>query len=388
MHKEMACRNVDQMRDRLVSVSRRIYEHPELKLEETYASGLLADELRSAGFSVETGVAGLETAIRAEHPRANPGPTVAILGEYDALPGMGHACGHNLIAAAALGAVIAIGSMKHDLPGKLVFLGCPGEEGAGGKVIMLDAGLFDGVDAAMMFHPASYTVVERGSVALTQVEIEFTGRAADASSAADKGINALDAVIQTFNGINAMRQHVKDRARIQGIITEGGLQPNIIPDHTAALFYLRSPETGYMAELVEKLHCCAKGAGLATGAKVSLKIVGYPYMAMRDNHALGEAFTRNLVALGEPLVPMPPNAGMGSTDMGNVSWQVPSIHAYIQICNEQTAGHSREFAQAAISRRGLDAMLTAAKALATTAIDMLIDPSLVVRMREEFGKPA
>ncbi len=384
--KQQACAHVDELAQMLIGVSRNIYEHPELKFAEHRAAKLLADKLTGGGFNVELGVAGLATAIRAEHPVASDGPTVAILGEYDALPGIGHACGHNLIAAAGLGAALAVGAVKEKLPGRLVFFGTPGEEGGGGKVIMVDAGLFDDIDAAMMFHPSSHTVVDRGSLAITEVMIEFHGKAAHASGSPEKGINALDGVIQTFNGINALRQHIKDGARIHGIITDGGMKPNIVPEHASANFYVRAPETGYRDELLEKLRHCAEGAALATGATMSFNIVGHSYKAMRPNHALGEAFVKNLTELGEPLDPPPPDAGMGSTDMGDVSQVVPAIHAYIRICPHDVAAHSREFAQAAISKRGLDVMLIAAKALAMTAIDLFTDPALVARVREEFAR--
>jgi len=382
--KKRVCAQVDRLADRLIEISREIYEHPELKFEEFRASKLLSSELEKGGFAVELGVAGLKTAIRAEHPAVSDGPTVAILGEYDALPEIGHACGHNLIAAGGLGAALALGAVKETLPGRLLFLGTPGEEGGGGKVIMVEAGLFDGVDAAMMFHPSSHTVVERGSLAITEVEIEFRGKAAHASGSPEKGINALDAVIQTFNGINALRQHIKDGARIHGIITDGGAKPNIVPEHAAANFYVRAPENDYRDALLEKLRRCAQGAALATGAELSFRTVGHAYKAMKPNHALGEAFAKNLETLGEPLAPPPADAGMGSTDMGDVSQVVPAIHPYIKICSEDVAGHSREFAQAAISKRGQEAMLIAAKALAMTAIDVFTDPGLVKRMWEEF----
>jgi amidohydrolase len=249
---------------------------------------------------------------------------------------------------------------------------------------MVDAGLFNGVDAAMMFHPSSHTVVDQKSLAITEVMIEFTGKASHAAGSPEKGINALDAVIQTFNGINALRQHIKDGARIHGIITDGGEKPNIVPEHAAANFYVRALENDYRDELLEKLKNCAEGAALATGASLEFKIVGHAYKAMKPNRVIGDAFVRNLETLGEPLNPPPPDAGMGSTDMGDVSQVVPSIHAYIQICDENVAGHSREFAEASISQRGLDVMLIAAKAMAMTAIDILTNPELARKMWEEF----
>ena len=382
--KERACAYVDDIADNLTDVARRIFERPELKFEEEFASKLLAENLQKVGFDATLGVAGLDTAIRAEHPASGDGPTVAILGEYDALPEIGHACGHNLIAAAGLGAALAIGAVKTDLPGRIVFFGTPGEEGGGGKVIMVEAGLFEDIDAALMFHPSSHTVVDRGSLAITEVQIEFTGKASHAAGSPEKGINALDAVIQTFNGMNALRQHIKDGARIHGIITNGGAKPNIVPEHAAASFYVRALENDYRDELLEKLKSCAEGAALATGAKLSFSKVGHPFKAMKTNRAIAGAFEQNLQALGEPLILPPADAGMGSTDMGDVSQAVPSIHAYIKICKQDVAAHSRGFAEAAISQRGLDAMLVAAKALAMTAIDILTDSELEERMKEEF----
>ena len=382
--KEQACAYVETIADQLISVSRDIYEHPELKFEEFRASKLISEKLKESEFATKLGVADLETAIEADHPAVSDGPTVAIISEYDALPQIGHACGHNLIAAAGLGAALAMGAVKSDLPGKLVFFGTPGEEGGGGKVLMVDAGLFAGVDAAMMFHPSSRTVVDRKSLAITEVMIEFTGKASHAAGSPEKGINALDAVIQTFNGMNAMRQHIKDGARIHGIITDGGAKPNIVPEHAAANFYVRALENDYRDELLEKLRACAQGAAFATGATLDFKIVGHSYKAMKPNRAIGDAFVKNLAELGEPLNPPPPDAGMGSTDMGDVSQVVPSIHAYIQICDENVAGHSREFAEAAISKRGLDVMLIAAKAMAMTTIDILTNPDLAKKMWEEF----
>ncbi len=381
--KAQVCEAVDQMEDRLRTISREIFEHPEVKNEETFASKLLASELEKAGFDVELGVAGLDTAIRAVHPSQSEGPTVAILGEYDALPEIGHACGHNLIAAGGLGAALAVGSIKSELPGKLIFLGTPAEEGGGGKVVMIDAGLFEEIDVAMMFHPACNTMVGHGSLAITEVKIEFHGKPSHASGSPEKGINALDAVIQTFNGINALRQHIKDGARIHGIISHGGLKPNIVPEYASAEFYVRAQENDYCDELLNKLRKCAEGAALATGARLEFTEVGHAYKAMKPNKILGEMFLKHVVANGIPHNPPKDNA-MGSTDMGDVTQVVPGIHAYVQIAEDDVAGHSREFAEASGSERGQVAMLAAAKALAMTTTDLLTDADLVAKIWEEF----
>jgi len=376
---------VDGLEPKLRDVSGELFEHPEVKFEEVRASKRLAAELESAGFEVELGAAGMETAIRAVHPASSDGPTVAIIGEYDALPGLGHACGHNLIAAAGLGAALAVGEVKSELPGTLVFLGTPAEEGGGGKVLMINEGLFADVDAAMMFHPSAATVVQRGSLAITEVEIEFKGRPSHASADPEHGINALDAVIQTFNGINAMRQHIKDGARIHGIISHGGVKPNIVPDYTRAEFYVRAVENEYRDELLGKLRACAEGAALATGATLTFSEINVPYKSMKPNKALGDVFTRYMEGYGVPLNP-PKSDAMGSTDMGDVSQAVPSIHAYLEICGPEVAGHSPEFAEASNSEKGQQAMLVAAKSLAGTAIEVLNDPALVSRMWEEFRR--
>jgi amidohydrolase len=342
--------------------------------------------LEKAGFVVELGVAGMETAIRAVHPSESEGPTVAILAEYDALPELGHACGHNLIGSAALGACLALGKIKKDLPGKLIFLGTPAEEDIGGKIAMVEVGVFDGVDAAMMFHPSpGYTVVGRQGLALTEVKIEFHGRPAHAAASPEKGINALDAIIQTFNGINALRQHIKSMSRIHGVITQGGVKPNIVPDYAAADFYVRAPEDDYCAVLVKKLENCAKGAASATGATLNYEVIEPSYQSRKMSKAMGEAFTRNLEAIGEPMTDLPEGSG-GSSDIGNVSQVVPAIHPYISISDRSVAGHSREFAEASVSDRGHDAMLNAAKALAMTAIDLYTDSEMMNRVKEEFQK--
>jgi amidohydrolase len=380
--KDKVCEVIDGLRGEIVEISRKIFDHPELKFQEHQASRWLAEALREGGFELQLGVADMETAIKAIHPTVAPGPTVAILAEYDALPGLGHACGHNLIAGAALGACLGLGQLKDELPGRLIFYGTPAEEGGGGKVKMVEAGLFNDVDAAMMFHPSNKTAVDEGSLAITELELEFQGKAAHASSAPEEGINALDALIQTFNGINALRQHIKDGARIHGIITDGGAQPNIVPERAVALFYVRAPENDYRDQLIEKLCRCAEGAALAAGATFSWRKVGHPYKAMRPNRRLGQAFKENLQSLGEPVGK--PTGKLGSTDMGDVSQAVPAIHPYIAICAEDVAAHSREFARASGSPRGYEVMIKAAKAMAMTAIDLFSDEGLFQEIEEEF----
>jgi amidohydrolase len=387
MSKEEICSIIESMKEQLFAVSKEIWENPELNFQEFKASKLLAKQLEEAGFEVELGVAELETAIKATHPDISEGPTVAILAEYDALPEIGHGCGHNLIATAALGAVLSLGKFKKAIPGKLVFMGTPAEEGGGGKIIMIRHGLFEDVDAAMMFHPsATKNIVHRGGLAITEVKIEFKGKTAHASSEPEKGINALDGVLQTFNGINALRQHITSDARIHGVITNGGVKPNIVPDYASASFYIRALKDAYCNELVSKVENIAKGAALATGAELTFQIVGNPYRSRNVNFILGEAWADNIKSLGLPTHELEPGAGLGSSDIGNVSHEVPTIHPYIGISKTEINGHSTDFAKAAISDYGQDQMIYAAKGLAMTAYDVFNDPELVRRMNEEFAK--
>lgn len=387
MSKEKIIEYIDQHKKELIDVSMEIFNNPETNFKEFKASKLLAKKLEEAGFKVKLGAADLETAIYAEHPEVSKGSTVAILAEYDALPEIGHACGHNLIAAAALGASLALGSIKKELLGKLVFLGTPAEEGGGGKIIMIEKGLFQGIDAAMMFHPSSnYTLVGRGGLALTEMKIEFFGQTAHASADPENGINALDAVIQTFNGISALRQQIPQTSRIHGIIVDGGVKPNIIPEYASASFYARALTTESCKELVGKIENIAKGAALMTGAELKFTILGPSYASRKINKIMGEAFLKNLKIIKVPLKPLAPGAGLGSSDIGNVSQVVPTIHPYLLIGEEgkKTPGHSKQFAEAAKSAKGQEAMLNAAKALAMTAFDVLMNDSMVEAIWKEF----
>lgn len=381
--KEQVWKRIDELGPQLWDLALRIHDHPELGFEEHQAAAWLAEALEGGGFRVERGAGGIPTAFRAVHPAAKPGPRVALLAEYDALPELGHACGHNLIAAIAVGAALGLAPVKKELPGALLVLGTPAEEGGGGKIKLIEAGLFRDLDAAMMVHPSDQTVVDRGSLAITEVGIEFHGVAAHASSEPDKGVNALDAVIQTFVGLNALRQHIRDGARIHGIITHGGLKPNIVPEHAAARFYVRASDNGYRDELVEKLRRCAEGAALATGARLEFRLMGHAYKAIRPNRALAHAFAEHLTALGFPVEE--PTGGVGSTDMGDVSWEVPAIHPYIRIAEGTVPGHSRAFCEAARAEPARAAMIAAAKALAAVCLDLWTNPALMADVAREFS---
>lgn len=373
---------IDALSQELWELALRIHANPELGFQEEKAATWLAEALERGGFRVERGIGGLPTAFRAVHPARKPGPRIAVLAEYDALPELGHACGHNLIATIAVGAALGLAPFKEKLPGSLYVIGTPAEEGGGGKIKLIAAGVFRDVDVAMMVHPSDQTVVDRGSLAITEVKIEFRGKAAHASSEPEKGINALDAVIQTFVSLNALRQHIKDGARIHGIITHGGVKPNIVPEYAAALFYVRAAENSYRDELVEKLRRCAEGAALATGTQLTFTKVGHEYKAIRPNKTMAKIFAKYLGELGYP--PEEPQGWMGSTDMGDVSWEVPAIHPYIRIGAGEIPGHSREFAEAAKSEGARRAMIAAAKAVAATCIELWTVPHLFQEVLEEF----
>ncbi len=381
--KASALQTVEAIRPTLVRLSKRIHQHPEVKFEEHKASRWLSETAAEAGFRVEQPIGGLDTAFRASHAGKKEGPTVAYLAEYDALPKLGHACGHNLIGTASLGAALALRSVVDDLGGSVQLIGTPGEEGGGGKVILAEAGVFDGVDAALMFHPSPQTILWKLALARRKLFIEFFGKAAHAASCPEKGISALDAVIQTFLSINALREHTVETARIHGIITDGGDAPNIVPDYAACLFYVRAMDDSYCDALLEKVKDCARGAALATGARVEMEMQG-AYRSLRTNLPLAQAFKENLEALGWTFANVDPAKGIGSTDMGNVSHVTPALHPYLSIGPEDLVVHSPEFAEAATSEQAFEAMMDAAKALAATGIDVLLKPGLREAMQEDF----
>jgi len=371
------------LREMLLETSHAIHADPELAFQEQRACARLVGQLAEAGFRVESPVGGLETAFRAELAGASPGPTIAILAEYDALPDVGHGCGHNVIATSALGAGLALARAGNDFAGRVLVVGTPAEEGGGGKILLAQAGVLRDVDAAMMIHPATRNVVRRGSLANSRVDITFHGKAAHAASAPDLGVNALEAVIQTFVGINSQRMHLRSDARIHGIITHGGDAVNIIPSRAAARFSVRARDRTYQRSLVERLQRVAEGAAAASGARLEW-IEQRGYSNMIPNRTMAEAFAHNLQALGREVSEPRATERMGSTDMGDISQVMPAIHAYLSIASEGTPGHSLAFAAAAASAAGDAAVLHAAQAMAMTTADLLASPGLLDRARAEF----
>ena len=383
--KDQLSARIDALRPELERIGRDIHANPEIGYHEERAVGWLTDLLGKHGFKVEVGVADTPTAFVASKRNAT-GPTVAFLAEYDALRGLGHGCGHNLIAMASTGAGIALAEVLDRIPGRVQVIGTPAEEGGGGKIRLIHGGIFQEVDAAMMFHPDTKTQVLHWALAVTHMHFEFTGRAAHASGDPEKGINALDAFVLAYNGISLLRQHIKEGSRLHGFLIEGGTAPNIVPERTRGEFLVRARDAAYMQELVQKVKNIFQAAALATGCSVNLTFDEEPYTDMRNNGVLAKLFEENLQRMGIHPVEGEPWENAGSTDMGNVSHAVPAIHPTLAIAPPEVAGHSQAFLEASESLRGYQAMIDATKALAMTGADLLAEPALVEQARLEFRR--
>ena len=379
---------VDALADELEALSHRIHDTPELAFKEEKAAAWLAEFLEKHGARVERGVGGLPTAFRATVDGTGAGPTVAIMAEYDALPGIGHACGHNVIATAGAGAGAAIAAALGTVPfaGRIQVIGTPAEEGGAGKVKLMEAGVFKDVDAAMMIHGRCGTQVWRPTLGIIKVKVEFHGQAAHASSWPWRGVNALNAVIQLFVSLDAMRQQLRPDARVHGVITRGGEQANIIPEYTSAEFYLRATTVDYCEELLRRFRAAAAGAATATGCRVTVTADPTVHEPLRPNATMAGLFARNLELIDFPEDPDDGQAGYGSTDCGNVSQRLPTIHPYIRISPDGVPGHSRDFAQWARSPLARMGMVAGAKALALTALDLLASPDALARAQQDFAK--
>jgi amidohydrolase len=373
---------VARHRETLSALSLKIHANPELRFEEHKASAWIAETLEAHGHAVERPLGGLPTAFRAR--AGEGGPRVAILAEYDALPEIGHACGHNLIAAGAVGAYLALAPLARELGGSVDLVGTPAEEGGGGKIILVREGVFEGVDAAMMFHPFDRDLVSHPALASVWITMRFHGRPAHAAAAPHDGASALTACLQTFSLIDSQRVHFRDGVRVHGYITDGGQAVNIIPERAACEFSVRARNAHELERVKAIVERCARGAALACGVEVDLA-VRQGYRDMVNNMALARALGRHLTALGRGAVERDERVGAGSTDMGDVSHAVPSIHPWLAICGEgETLCHQHEFARAAASPVGLDTMLKAASAMARTAAEFLCDADLRAATRAEF----
>lgn len=386
---------VDEARERLaahlptlVDVAADLHAHPEIRFTEVHAAARLTAELERAGFAVERGFAGLETAFVGRWSTADASEgttTIAIFLEYDALEGIGHACGHNIIAAAGLGAAIAVREAllaDGGAPAHLVVIGSPGEEGAAGKVPMIEHGVLDGIDLAMMVHPAGEDVAASSSLSRVALDVEFTGRASHAAAHPERGINALDASTLALTAIGLLRQQLPSDVRIHAIVTDGGQAPNIIPEHTAIRAFVRAEDRELLLQdVVPRVQACFHGAAIATGCEVLIEERTPPYFSLRPNPALAGLAEQALVALGRPPA-VAPQMG-GSTDMGNVSHVVPAIHPMLSLVPD-CSPHTREFAEAAGGEAAEPVIADGAALLAAVALAAFRDPAVVAEAKATF----
>ena len=395
---ETATKAIDAAREELFGIALDIHAHPELNYQEFHAAKLLSDTLEAHDFAVERGIGGVETAFRATlEGGAGDGPTVAVLAEYDALPEIGHGCGHNLIAMAGLGAGLGVQANMKNLPGRLVVIGTPAEEGGGGKIKLLEAGVFDGVDICLSSHPSSNRTIipqdipmdESWSLAMVGFRYIYQGKAAHAAAAPEEGINALNSLIHLFTGIDALRQHLREDTRIHGIITDGGLAPNVVPEFAAANFMLRCRDRNYLSDvIVGKVLKIAEGAALITGATLEVEPY-YPfYENVLPNAVLAENFRANAEAVGMRIdAPTGGRRGSGaSTDFGNVSQVLPSLELRYAVSETPVPSHSRQMTETAITETALSSALNVAKVLSLTAGDFLRDPARLKEAQAEFAK--
>lgn len=373
---------IDARHHQLSELSLKIHANPELGFHEVKATAWLTQYLEENGFSIERGICELPTAFRGSYGQGKP--TIAILAEYDALPGLGHACGHNLIAACAVGAAVASKLAINQFGGSILVIGTPAEEIYGGKVIMADRGAFNNVDMAMMVHPGVYNTATTQALANLSLEVEFFGKAAHAAARPEAGINALEAMLNSFAAINSLRQHIKSTARIHGIITDGGQAANVVPAHSAGSFLVRAEDDAYLDELKQKVLNCFIGAATASGARLEYRWGKTRYAPMRNNLILARLFRQNMQSLGRRMQLSNPSRAFGSTDMGNVSQLVPGIHPIVAIAPKDVLGHSPQFAEAAASEAGIRGLVDAAKALAMTVVDLVANSNIASKVKKEF----
>lgn len=372
---------VDRRDQELREIALKIHANPELGYQEYKAVKWLTEPLEKAGFCIEKGVAGLDTAFIATWKGSSEGPTIALLAEYDALPGLGHACGHNIIGTASVGAALALKDACPHLTGTVKVIGCPAEEGLGGKVIMCERGVFDDVDAAMMCHPKNSTMVLRGGLARVAATFKFYGKEAHAASHPEMGISALDALINSFIAINSLREYFTDDVRIHGIITKGGEAPNIVPGYCEAQFLIRCATRKELEQVKQKVYAAVEHSALAVGARAEIE-EALVYAERNNNVTMANMFKKNLEALGIEVNEPPKSGGMGSSDIGNVGQITPTIHPYIKI--GEAMNHTKEFNEETKSEGGMRGLNQAAKALAMTTYDLLTDREAFRQVREEF----
>lgn len=377
--KTRAAERVDARGPELERLALEIHARPELAFEETFASAALADLVEREGTPVTRAAGGLATAFVAEAGSGRP--VIALCAEYDALPGVGHACGHNLMGTASAGAFLAVRDVLDGLGGTVRLIGTPAEERGNGKVALIRAGLFRDVDAALMYHAGDRDELDPLMLAMVNLEVEMQGRAAHAAAEPHEGVNALDGLLLGWSALSALRLVIRTDSRIHGIITDGGQAPNIIPERAAARLMVRSPDNAYLEELRRRVLACFEGAATATGCELRASWSD-TCETVTTNPVLAEAFAANAQALGRTMLARRPGDTHGSTDMGNVSTLVPSLHPFLAITDRPVPGHSHDFTSAAATPQALATLRVAAKALAHTVLDLLAEPGLASRAWE------
>lgn len=380
--------SIEQHKESYIQISRQIHSNPEIGNQEFYAAGLLTDLLKEQGFEVTSDIAGHTTGFVAKKSSSKAGPKIAFLAEYDALPGLGHACGHNLIGTISTAAGIALAEVLEQTGGEVYVFGTPAEEGGpngSAKGSFVKEGYFKNIDAAFMIHPAGQTRLTGATLAVDPLDFHFYGKPAHASGSPEKGVNALDAVIQLFNGINALRQQLASDIRIHGIITYGGDAPNIIPEYASARFFIRAQSWKVAEETSAKVRKIAEGAALATGSTVKIERFQNEVHDFIVNEALDQIVGMELEGLGE-VVNKEQRKGKGSTDAGNVSQVIPTAHPQIKIGPDDLIGHTPEFREAAGSVQGEKALVIGAKALALSGLQLLVNDELLSAVKQEFAE--
>ena len=377
---------IDEVSEELISASHAIHANPELAFKEFFACETLTNALEHHDIKTEKAVYSLETSFEAKLNTDREGPTVAILAEYDALPGIGHACGHNIIATSALGAALGLHAVAQELQGSVRLIGTPAEEKGGGKELMARSGAFEGIDAAMMIHPAGTNLASMPCICVAEVEVIYHGKSSHASAMPHKGINALDGLLLAYQAISNLRQHIRSTERIHGIITEGGSAPNIVPDRSAGQFYVRAADDKELAQLKPRVQSCFEAGAKGSGCEVEVNWANVDYLDLNTNWPLAELFQEHAESLGREFIPYEEAVkfGAGSTDMGNVSHRLPSIHPMLAVAPPNVVIHNPEFAKWAASEKGDAAVIDGAKALALTAADFLLSTELQDRAKTAY----
>ena len=377
---------IDEVSEELISASHAIHANPELAFKEFFACETLTNALEHHDIKTEKAVYSLETSFEAKLNTDREGPTVAILAEYDALPGIGHACGHNIIATSALGAALGLHAVVQELQGTVRLIGTPAEEKGGGKELMARNGAFEGIDAAMMIHPAGTNLASMPCICVAEVEVIYHGKSSHASAMPHKGINALDGLLLAYQAISNLRQHIRSTERIHGMITEGGSAPNIVPDRSAGQFYVRAADDKELAQLKPRVQSCFEAGAKGSGCEVEVNWANVDYLDLNTNWPLAELFQEHAESLGREFIPYEEAVkfGAGSTDMGNVSHRLPSIHPMLAVAPPNVVIHNPEFAKWAASEKGDTAVIDGAKALALTAADFLLSTELQDRAKTAY----